>query len=803
VRIMENIEYIISPTIQEPVAVRAKSLSLDAAINIWRSAEESDSENSRPGRPYEQVDIVFNCVSKLIDSIASLPLVFSTPNEDIVESGPAWDFLFNNTSLSYEQFIYQAVGHYALSRDVFLVFPNKSPGRPPTEMYIVNGVQMHPITHNRQPNGEHVGWEFRGSAGQKAEFSLDEVYQWKNFNPYDRFHGLGPATAAKLNINYTYAATLFNSSALENGAAPGVFLTTPAGTRIDPEERRHLLSTFEARHKGSPHAKRTALLTGGMDAKTVAMNMVEMQIAELTNMSSRRVCSTFGVSPELVGLATESQYAHGPAQRDFIFNTIIPLSRMLASVITNALLAKFSSVKPRGLTLKETNLYIGRLPLKRIKSFTHARHKAIGGRQQLFAWFDDSQHPVIQEYQRETAEKVVKLTESGVPLNQIIDAHDLPYDTSEIPWGNDWWVGMGQIPARFTLEAGLEGLTGPAYTEPEPDNEDDDSKTIDTTKTKDLESQDLSLKANQTWQKWTASWHPLEKEFNSALRKFFLRQQRILTDKLKAAYRDLSPPDKSVAKDITDDLVARVVFDLRQEDTKLKVINKVFFGKSSELGIRQSITESLQLKGDKLTELTEQVKLSPKLKSKLTISTHKITGVNKTTQATVQRHLKQALQRGDTLNDLTRIIQKDLGSNLARAQTIARTQTASAVSSGRHEGFRSVGLKGKSWITAGDEHVRAAHKQAGLNYAAPIPLDQPFIVAGESLAHPGDPAGSAGNIINCRCLEIAAALAQSKSILTFNFYSYSEMLRDQSLSKDRRLATDDLRNLSHSFAQKD
>jgi hypothetical protein len=32
--------------------------------------------------------------------------------------------------------------------------------------------------------------------------------------------------------------------------------------------------------------------------------------------------------------------------------------------------------------------------------------------------------------------------------------------------------------------------------------------------------------------------------------------------------------------------------------------------------------------------------------------------------------------------------------------------------------------------------------------------DEPFIVMGEQLDYPGDPVGSAGNVINCRCTQI-------------------------------------------------
>jgi hypothetical protein len=32
-----------------------------------------------------------------------------------------------------------------------------------------------------------------------------------------------------------------------------------------------------------------------------------------------------------------------------------------------------------------------------------------------------------------------------------------------------------------------------------------------------------------------------------------------------------------------------------------------------------------------------------------------------------------------------------------------------------------------------------------------VPLDKPFNVSGQNLMFPGDPNGSAGNVINCRC----------------------------------------------------
>jgi hypothetical protein len=239
---------------------------------------------------------------------------------------------------------------------------------------------------------------------------------------------------------------------------------------------------------------------------------------------------------------------------------------------------------------------------------------------------------------------------------------------------------------------------------------------------------------------------------------------------------------KSVTKDNAR-IIAQVVFDLSTENDKLRVINHIFFDKASELGIRQGLSEVGGLSGDDLNKKTEDVKRIPVFRQKLVISTHKLTGVNKTTQELVATHLREGLDAGEGLNELSSRIAADLGSSRARALSIARTQTAGAVSSGRHEGLVAAGMDKKGWLDSRDDFVRDSHKQAAKDYADGIPIDQPFVmISGEKLMHPSDPSGSAEEIINCRCCEIAIAgggkafnLAQYANM---KFYSYEDMQKD-------------------------
>ncbi len=734
-----------------------KAIGLSQATRLWLTGTDTDDSSSdKPTKPYAQVDLVFACVNKLIAGIAGLPAILSTLDDRIVESGPVYDLLFSNPSMSWGCFLTSTIGHYALSRDVFWIFIDTE-GTRPKEIMVVSGTQMKPVTHNRTAGGVLIGWEFRGRFGERASFDITEVHQWKNFNPYDKFHGLGPTSASKLSIDYSYAASLLNTSSLENAAEPGAILT--AQGRLDDDQIRQLRSQFDARHKGAAKAKRTAILTGGMDIKTIAMKLRDMDIAKISQLGDIKLCSCFGVPPEVVGIKTEAQYAHGPAQRDFIFNTIIPLASLFGGELTTGIISKFHSRESRSVELQKSKSYSGSrfISLPRKAIYRKARHKASAADQKIFCWFDSDQHPTVQEAQQEIAEKVLKFTTSGVPLNDIIEAYDLPFEPTE--HGKHWWVPMGQVPAAWTLAAGIEGITGPSLPEGGPDDDGKSAKRMIDQLKKDLrqlsESSEIEKTSDQRllriWRNWVTSWSGIERQYSSALRIFFIRQQRILTGKLKEALAE----NKAV-KD-TDNIIARVVFDLLAENNKLKVIHQTFFKRAAELGTRQSLVELTGMAGDQLDQTAAQAMQTNGVKSKLVISTTKIVKVNSTTQDMVADQLREGLTSGEGLDELTGRIKTALGSNRARALRIARTSTAGGVNTGRQEGMRSAGVKLKSWITSGDDDVRDSHRQAGSNYAKGIPLDQHFTVGGEMLMYPGDPAGSAGNIINCRCLHIAIA----------------------------------------------
>ena len=88
-----------------------------------------------------------------------------------------------------------------------------------------------------------------------------------------------------------------------------------------------------------------------------------------------------------------------------------------------------------------------------------------------------------------------------------------------------------------------------------------------------------------------------------------------------------------------------------------------------------------------------------------------------------------------------------------RAVRIARTEATAAYNAGALEAMLQEGAGVKVWLATGDPRTRDAHLEA---HGACVPVRDQFQVGGEKLLMPGDPSGSAGNVINCRCTMVAA-----------------------------------------------
>ena len=129
--------------------------------------------------------------------------------------------------------------------------------------------------------------------------------------------------------------------------------------------------------------------------------------------------------------------------------------------------------------------------------------------------------------------------------------------------------------------------------------------------------------------------------------------------------------------------------------------------------------------------------------------------VNDTTWTNLIELFQEAEAAGEGIPKIMERLSAYFGDRKSDWQTerIARTTMTGATNFADHEAWKQSGVvEGSYWISALlPNRTRDTHAEAHFQFAT---LEEPFTVGGESLFYPGDPAGSAGNVINCLCSSV-------------------------------------------------
>lgn len=129
-----------------------------------------------------------------------------------------------------------------------------------------------------------------------------------------------------------------------------------------------------------------------------------------------------------------------------------------------------------------------------------------------------------------------------------------------------------------------------------------------------------------------------------------------------------------------------------------------------------------------------------------------VVNITENTKNQIRLLLERAISSGSTIDEIARAI-RDNGriGGIDRGRVIARTEIIRASNFGSLQGARLTGIPmRKVWLSTRDSRTRIDHSESN---EQKVFIDDFFIVGGEQLQYPGDPRGSAGNTINCRCTQ--------------------------------------------------
>lgn len=145
----------------------------------------------------------------------------------------------------------------------------------------------------------------------------------------------------------------------------------------------------------------------------------------------------------------------------------------------------------------------------------------------------------------------------------------------------------------------------------------------------------------------------------------------------------------------------------------------------------------------------------------LSLAQNRMKGIGAQLWSQIQDQLTEGFAAGESIEQLAARLSTVAGLSTPRALVTARTEVIGAANAGAYEqmvfaGFTDEEVQ-KEWLATEDPRTRESHRNAD---GQKVALHQPFVVdvvhegivtGTENLNFPGDPLGSAGNVINCRC----------------------------------------------------
>lgn len=147
------------------------------------------------------------------------------------------------------------------------------------------------------------------------------------------------------------------------------------------------------------------------------------------------------------------------------------------------------------------------------------------------------------------------------------------------------------------------------------------------------------------------------------------------------------------------------------------------------------------------------------------LTADRVTKVGNTTKKIIKNIIGRGVAEGISNRDIAKnILESGKITSNVRAIMIAKTETHTAAVKAMNQTMKASRLKFEhEWVSSKDDRTRT-RLQGGFEHLdifpfgpnfERIPENQQFVGTGiERLDFPGDPNGSAGNIINCRCVEI-------------------------------------------------
>jgi len=528
-------------------------------------------------------------------------------------------------------------------------------------------------------------------AGDPYVLTPEEFIHFKFYNPLQPFRGLSPVSAVKLSISIDQLAQAWSRLFFKNNARPDFAVIAPEG--VTPTEKAEILTRLKGDHTGTNAHEPIVLEQGITDIKTFSFPAKDLEWVNQREMSRDEIAAIVGVPDELMGYGRDTYENFSTADRVLWTLTIVPLTELRDGTLTRF----FRRVKWLG-------------PDESIKT-------------------DLRNIPQLQEDKAGKITQAKVLFDMGIPVNIASDHLNLGLPT--IPGGDIGYLNSAMVP--------VDQLP---VVRPAPS-----ILSIRAVQTKDIKGSTKygSEEHASVYKKLQSRIDSPVAELQRIIKREFQRQQNEINSKLRAGkvygrgkFKDaeagsIPPPEE--------------LFNLEDEIKKLiEALKKKLTEAVEQIG--QAELNSL---GEGVFDITRPEVINQVIHILTTVSEK----TNNTTWTALVEIFQAAELAGEGIPKIQERLSAYFGDRKSDYQTerIARTTMTGASNAGSQQAWNQAEEEGvqleKEWVSAlQPDRSRESHMGA---HGQRVGLHESFLVDGEYLEYPGDPAGSPGNIINCLC----------------------------------------------------
>lgn len=682
--------------------------------------DRTSKSKSKLARPYEQSGWVMRAIKTIAGPIAAVPLQFTSdrlggmakvtdPRLEALWTEPAKD-------LSLHDFLEATVSWLKLNGNAFWLlgdqtlvpFPEaRSPGAALPLMIVARPDMMRPV----KVGGVLTGWAYTDGGGKVHALLPEQVIQTKFWNPYDEILGLSEYCGVEIPAEADHFAGTFERNLFRGNGDRGAFISMPAGTMLsDPQQQQIIAQLREKQDAAARGDIKLAFIPSDIKVQDPMIQTVDA--AYLASRAGNRhdIFTILGVPPSMTEVMASYSIGSASDYYRLIQNTCIPLSAKIAASIQ-----------------KVSNRITG---------------------QRVFAQFDWEDHPVMQTVRNEKTDLATKYFDRGMSWD-IISEH-LRLKLPKFPGSDKGYLPVALVP----IDEAIDPANDPAMDEDPLDIEadleagEDLLDEVKATLLADSKAEQSEIAAKQAardprelalWKTHMLARKPTEKLLANRFKRLLMTAraqalQRVAAHKIDTLIETKAP----TAPDFNFD--------------------KIAFERALTQGMADGISQAIGKAGSEtLREVDSPLSFAPpppEVADFLRVRQNLLKGVADDVWQRVRGAIETSMQQGEGIDGIAKSIRQEFNAIAeGRSTVIAQTEAQAAFSFARQAGLEQAGVKYKKWLSAADNKVRATHLEAN---GEVVPIDEKFTVGGEELDHPGDIAGSPGNVINCRCVLIAA-----------------------------------------------